>query len=228
VLAEKTMAQLFLVRHAQASFGAEDYDNLSELGHQQAALLGEYFKARNQQFDLVVTGDMRRHMQTSDGIHKSIESNSFECNPAWNEFDFNAIVTAYLTIFPQHKPASGSPRSEWYKVLRSAMIAWSKNSLSSYAGESWTNFRERVNRAAQDILESEHKNVMVVTSGGAMAVFLMGLLNSSVEQAVGFNLQIKNTSVNQFFFNSKGYQLSSFNNVPHLDTPEKIALMTYS
>ena len=30
------MAQFYLVRHGQASFGTDNYDRLSELGHQQA------------------------------------------------------------------------------------------------------------------------------------------------------------------------------------------------
>ena len=40
------MGTLYLVRHGQASFGADDYDNLSPLGHQQRQRLGEYFKER--------------------------------------------------------------------------------------------------------------------------------------------------------------------------------------
>ena len=36
------MANLFLVRHGQASFGADDYDRLSPTGHEQSRLLGEY------------------------------------------------------------------------------------------------------------------------------------------------------------------------------------------
>ena len=34
------MGTLYLVRHGQASFGADDYDQLSPLGHQQALRLG--------------------------------------------------------------------------------------------------------------------------------------------------------------------------------------------
>ncbi|HEX5612745.1 MAG TPA: phosphoglycerate mutase family protein, partial [Burkholderiales bacterium] len=49
------MAELYLVRHAQASFGTEDYDRLSELGRRQARWLGEYFAERGMRFDRVVT-----------------------------------------------------------------------------------------------------------------------------------------------------------------------------
>jgi ABC-type branched-subunit amino acid transport system permease subunit len=37
--------ELLAVRHGQASFGAENYDALSPLGHRQARLLGEWLGA---------------------------------------------------------------------------------------------------------------------------------------------------------------------------------------
>ena len=52
------MGNLYLVRHGQASFGAEDYDNLSELGCKQAVRLGEYFRENGQLFDTVFTGPL--------------------------------------------------------------------------------------------------------------------------------------------------------------------------
>ena len=62
------MGNLYLVRHAQASFGAADYDNLSELGHRQSVRLGEYFAKNGVQFDAVLTGTLKRHAQTYAGI----------------------------------------------------------------------------------------------------------------------------------------------------------------
>jgi broad specificity phosphatase PhoE len=38
------MASIYLIRHGQASFGAQDYDKLSELGRRQATLTGEYLR----------------------------------------------------------------------------------------------------------------------------------------------------------------------------------------
>lgn len=222
------MAQLVLVRHAQASFGAKDYDNLSELGHTQSHLLGDYFAQREQTFDCLITGDMKRHKQTADGVLKSVSVAQTRVDASWNEFDFDNIVRTYLSIYPQQKPTDDSPRSEWYKVLRNAMVMWSKNELTNYAGETWSDFTGRVKKGMDTILASEHQNVIVVTSGGAMGIFLMLMLESTVQQAIAFNLQIKNTSVNHFFFNKKGFQLNSFNNVPHLDVPEHLHKITYS
>jgi phosphohistidine phosphatase SixA len=62
------VAELFLVRHAQASFGTDDYDRLSDLGHQQSRWLGDYFAQRGLVFDRVVTGTLRRHRETLSGL----------------------------------------------------------------------------------------------------------------------------------------------------------------
>jgi len=57
------MAELYLVRHGQASFGADNYDQLSLLGKQQGQLLGEYFAERKIVFDHVLVGTMNRPRQ---------------------------------------------------------------------------------------------------------------------------------------------------------------------
>lgn len=222
------MAQLFLVRHAQASFGAENYDQLSELGHEQSSLLGEYFAERDLDFDLLVTGALKRQIQTSEGILKHTKANLIHSDSCWDEFDFDLIVRTYLRHFPKQKPNSSAPRSEWYKVLRNAMIAWSKSELDLVQGETWQAFCARVEEGMQQIKQSQAKRVLVVSSGGTMAIFLKTLLNTSVEQAVALNLQIKNTSINEFFFNKNGFQLSCFNHVPHLDNEQHKDKITYS
>mgnify|MGYP006207489193 FL=1 len=58
------MGTLYLVRHGQASFGADDYDQLSERGQAQSQRLGAYWRERGLRFDAVYTGTLRRHAQT--------------------------------------------------------------------------------------------------------------------------------------------------------------------
>lgn len=62
------MSEFYLVRHGQASFGAKNYDKLSELSHQQARWLGEYFTARSITFSQAFMGDMVRHRETTQDI----------------------------------------------------------------------------------------------------------------------------------------------------------------
>ena len=63
------MSELILIRHAQASFGHENYDNLSELGHDQATLLGSLFDSLNISPDRVVIGTQKRHLQTLENFN---------------------------------------------------------------------------------------------------------------------------------------------------------------
>ena len=65
------MGTLYLVRHGQASFGADDYDQLSELGQRQSVRLGQYLRQRlgdALHFDAVLTGTLRRQLGTWQGI----------------------------------------------------------------------------------------------------------------------------------------------------------------
>ena len=55
------MGILLLVRHGQASWGAENYDQLSEIGWEQGRILGRALAERGIQPDLVVSGGMQRH-----------------------------------------------------------------------------------------------------------------------------------------------------------------------
>ena len=223
------MAQLYLIRHGQASFGAADYDKLSDIGHKQSLLLGEYFAQRDITFDSVVTGDMRRHRETAAGIQQGLNTALPVITDAgWNEFDFTAVVGAYLTLNPSHRPSDNAPRSEFYRLLKNAMFAWSKQEIGDGLPETWAEFSGRVADSVARICASKSKNVLVASSGGAIAITMMNMLDLSVEKAVNFNLQIKNTSINHFFFNRDGIQLSSFNNVGHLDVPEHKSLITYS
>jgi broad specificity phosphatase PhoE len=62
------MGSLYLVRHGQASFGADNYDLLSPLGRQQSVRLGEYFRYKGIRFDAALTGTLTRQIQTLEGI----------------------------------------------------------------------------------------------------------------------------------------------------------------
>ncbi|MDP1757609.1 MAG: histidine phosphatase family protein, partial [Pseudohongiella sp.] len=90
------MSQLFLVRHGQASFGAANYDQLSALGYQQSAWLGEHFAELGVQFSRVVTGTLARQKQTAASILESSgQSVTIETDSGFNEFDFHTLVSVY-------------------------------------------------------------------------------------------------------------------------------------
>src|SRR5260370_41709000 len=60
------MASLTLVRHGQASYLKENYDQLSDLGKRQARMLGEYWIRTKTSFDQVYYGPACRHLRTGE------------------------------------------------------------------------------------------------------------------------------------------------------------------
>ena len=83
------MSEFYLVRHGQASFGAKNYDKLSDLGHQQARWLGEYFTSRDIIFSQAFMGDMVRHRETTQGILDGLsQSPVVTIDTGFNEFNF--------------------------------------------------------------------------------------------------------------------------------------------
>ena len=60
------MSKLVLVRHGQASFFTDDYDKLSEMGHRQARVLGEYWICHGEHWDEVYHGSLRRQRESAE------------------------------------------------------------------------------------------------------------------------------------------------------------------
>ena len=140
------MTELVLVRHAQASFGADDYDRLSELGWRQSRWLGEYFAERGTTFDCVLRGSLRRHAETVAGIAEGLSGSPGAGEDArLNEYDSHALLQAHLKGRPM--PQS-TDRREHFRLLREAMYAWTDGSLEATPVgnplEPFAEFRSRV------------------------------------------------------------------------------------
>jgi broad specificity phosphatase PhoE len=101
------MALLFLVRHAQASFGTHDYDRLSDQGRQQSRWLGEYFKERGVVFSRVVTGTLKRQRDTATELLNNMRG----LLPAARSASSKARVLSKFDRMPKSKSASHSPET---------------------------------------------------------------------------------------------------------------------
>jgi broad specificity phosphatase PhoE len=230
------VAELFLVRHAQASFHAEDYDCLSPLGERQSLWLGEHFAETGTRFDAVVTGTLRRHAQTAAGIAEGMgqPAGAALCHPGLDEYDFRALVGAFEAAEPTHplvraRQAAPADKSAYYRVLRLALGAWADGRLGGPLPETWDGFRARVEAAASWLQELSvvHPRLLVISSGGAMATLLGGRFGLGIGHIVDLNLQIRNTSVSRFYLNRERFLLASWNGVPHLERPGRADSITY-
>ncbi|MGF6696919.1 broad specificity phosphatase PhoE [Paraburkholderia sp. MM5496-R1] len=223
------MAELYLVRHGQASFGAENYDELSSSGFAQSRWLGEYFAQSHLSFDRVVTGTMRRHAQTADALLTAMGGQPVEIvqDAGLNEYNFHALFSALGESGPASGPVAESSMKHFYKGLRQVLQLWSEDKLPGRIPETWGEFQARVEHARLAIQRSGGKRVLVVSSGGPIAVFTQQILNAPAAAAIALNMQIRNSSVSQYVFNDSAMSLVTFNALPHLEQIEGRELVTY-
>jgi broad specificity phosphatase PhoE len=223
------MGTLYLVRHGQASFGADDYDKLSDLGRKQSVRLGEYFRHKGLTFDAVLTGTLRRHVQTYAGI---CEGGGFATEallwPGLNEYDSEAVIGA---IHPHklEKPDSPEMYRHHFRLLRDGLAQWMAVVISPKGMPSYPEFVAGVTSALDHV--RAHCNggrVLIVSSGGPIATAVGHVLGTSPETTIELNLRIRNASVTEFAFTPKRHMLVTYNTLPHLDAPEHAGWVTYS
>jgi len=228
------MAELVLVRHGQASFGADDYDKLSELGWRQSRWLGEHFAGRGAGFDRVLRGSLRRHAETLTGIAQGLGRDLDATEDSrLNEYDSHALLRAHLKGRPMPQ---GEDRREHFRILRDAMYAWTDGTLEGFsdgtasadAFEPFAEFRGRVLGALDDLRAGKAKRVLVVSSGGPISAILAEVLGMPQRGVVDLNLQTRNTGITELQSGASRIHCVSFNNVPHLDRPDRAGALTYS
>lgn len=210
------MGTLYLVRHGQASFGADDYDQLSPLGARQSERLGEHFREHGLPFEAVITGTLRRHVQTWEGLSKGL---GWAAEPlAWpglNEYDSAALIDA-LNTRPTEPPTTPEGYRQHFRLLRDALRQWMAGVLTPRGMPSYEDFVAGVTSALDHVRAHHQGNVLMVSSGGPISTVVGHLLGTSPETTIELNLRMRNTSVTEVDFNPKRHTLVSFNALPHL------------
>ena len=222
------MGTLYLVRHGQASFGEDDYDKLSELGHRQSRRLGEYFAAKGLHFDAVVTGTLRRHTETFQGIAQGMGLKADVLQwPGLNEYDSEAVISA---VYPHklEKPTSPEMYRHHFRLLRDGLTQWMNGVVSPKGMPSYPEFLHGVTSALDHVRKSHDGNVLIVSSGGPIATAVGHILGTTPEVTIELNLRIRNASVTEFTFTPKRHMLATYNTLPHLDAKEYTDWITYS
>ena len=222
------MGNLYLVRHGQASFGAADYDNLSELGHRQSVRLGEYFAGKGLQFDAVITGTLKRHAQTWAGIaqgagltHQPLEW------PGLNEYDSEAVIKA-IHPTPLEKPDTPEMYRHHFRLLRDGLTQWMNGVVSPQGMPSYDDFVRGVTSALEHVRKSHTGNVLIVSSGGPISTAVGHVLGTTPETTIELNLRIRNSSVTELAYTPKRHMLVTYNTLPHLDDARYADWVSYS
>jgi broad specificity phosphatase PhoE len=222
------MGTLYLVRHGQASFGADDYDVLSELGYRQAVRLGEYFKYKGIAFDAAFTGTLQRQRKTFAGICEGMGTTvASEQWPGLNEYDSDAVIGA---IHPHKltKPTSPEMYRSHFRLLRDGLTQWMAGVVTPKGMPSYVDFVAGVTGMLDHIRTQYEGSVLLVSSGGPISTAVGHVLGTPPETTIELNLRIRNCSVTEFAFTPKRHMLVTYNTLPHLDAPEHADWITYS
>lgn len=222
------MPELYLIRHAQASFGAANYDVLSDLGHEQSFALGQALVVQGVTPDALFIGAQRRHRETLEGILKGMgrDPEQAEILPGLNEFDFKNLLDAHYRGRPAPENMH-SERKSHFRTLRDTVLAWQRDEIEN-PPETWAQFSGRVEAARQAILDSKAQTIVAVSSGGAIGQMIAATLQTPSEHQIKLQLQMKNCAVNRFVFSDSNFYLHGFNETPHITAANADPLLTYS
>ncbi|KIN70198.1 Phosphoglycerate mutase family protein [Sulfitobacter noctilucicola] len=216
------MSELLVIRHGQASFGHDDYDVLSDLGHQQAEAVGALLREMAWVPDRLVTGTLKRQRDTLTSMGFA---GGGEEHAGFNEYDFGDLLQAR---FRGDVPdlVKGDRRTH-FRTLRETVFEWQDASFDG-ASETYAEFAARVEAARAFACDTDAKRVLVVSSGGVIGQMTAVALGADRRHMMELNLQIKNTAMTRFVFNGARCSLNEFNATPHFMTPEGAKLLSYS
>ncbi|WAL67072.1 histidine phosphatase family protein [Amycolatopsis cynarae] len=219
------MGAIYLIRHGQASYGAEDYDRLSGVGVEQGAVVGAELLRRNMRFTEARTGSLARQRKTAETVLDwlGIRTPAKE-DPRWNEYDHVDIVTHHGGAVAQSELDSRS----YQGVLDASLSAWIGAGDGSPCAETWPAFLARVRGALEDLVTGLRKgeNAVVFTSGGVIGTLTGLLLGTPEVGLLKLNRVTVNGSITKIVSGRSGTTLLSFNEHSHFDG-QSSRLLTY-
>jgi broad specificity phosphatase PhoE len=234
------MASIYLIRHGQASFGAENYDELSELGHLQARLTGEHLARTGVVFDAAYSGTLKRQKDTASGalaaqskeVPLAIDARLDEVR---NDEHLEHLLPRILDTRPdiQALVDQGLDSSKRFqKVIEAVFNYWVSPQGNVPGIQSWEDYSAGVHGMLRDIVREQGsgRTTAVFTSGGTIAVLVAAVLGVPGSGTYQFYEPVFNCSVTQLFYNNDRVSLSYFNDCSFLrqlavDRGEK--LVTY-
>jgi broad specificity phosphatase PhoE len=215
------MTELIIVRHGQANSAAKDaknYDRLSPLGHQQAEWLGEYLSQTNPHFDLCLSGSLDRQKSTLASMGYTSDGEDARLN----EFDYFGLSQALLD---QKGIPFPNDNADFVVHAPQLLEHWQQESISDVE-ESFEMFQTRVGAA---INEHAHHGgrVLLVTSGGVIAMILRNLMKLDNAAHARIMLTTMNASVHRIVYLHGQFLLSGFNGIPHLEAADRAHARTF-
>jgi len=219
---EGLLSTLHLIRHGQASFGANDYDRLSSLGEQQVHYLRDHYERTGQRLDTIVSGRLKRQRATA-AILASPANDAVREYAAFDEYDAPVLFKVHAEI--KGIPLSalrdpGPPDARAFqRRLEEVCRQWVAGTLDRPGVERWRDFRSRVTAGLEQIMREagRSKEAAVCTSAGVIGAAVGHVLELNDEACLRLSWLVFNASITRVRFGASRHSLEVFNAVPHLE-----------
>jgi broad specificity phosphatase PhoE len=224
------MPTVLLVRHGQASFGAADYDVLSDQGRRQAEIVAASLAERGYRPARLFTGTLRRQEETAAAF-TALGAPDPEVDARWNEFNPDDVLLHHSDSTLRLESEDGGEtltNRGFQAVLEPALAQWVEHADRSPAAQTWTEFSGAAPGALADLTAGlgPGETAVVVTSGGAIAAAVGALLGAPDEVFAALNRTLVNAGVTKLAIGSSGTNVVSVNDHSHLELVDR-ALVTY-
>lgn len=236
------MSRLVLVRHGQASFFADNYDKLSEMGERQSARLAEHWLEKGEGFDEVYVGTLQRQRRTAEVAGEVFAAAGQDWPeatvlPGLNEYPSDEIMDVVLPQLMEREErfvelkeafdAAEESRERYrsfHRLLSAVMEGWIESDYDANGLMPWTQFRDGVRGALKEIMSAEGsgRRVAVFSSGGPIGVSVQTVLQAPDKMAAELNWRVHNCSTTEFTFSGPRVALDHFNAIAHFTDPEML------
>jgi len=237
------MSLLYLVRHGQASFYGDDYDELSARGVEQSRRLGVHWAELNLIFDQVYVGPRRRHRQTLEAVAAVYRERGLNWPapielPELDEHCGQDVVTRSLPDLLQRDPVirelkekfrkdSDTAQRDYLRVFQKVTRMWVRRELNLPDLEAWHEFRGRVQQGLTKMTGAagSKKKIAAFSSGGPMAAAMGFALNLDDEKTLELSWVVRNAACTEFLFSRGRFSVVTFNTVPALTDPHLLTFI---
>ena len=186
-------------------------------------------------FDEVHCGPRVRHRSTADGVRDCYRRAGLKWPdpvvlPELDEHQVDQLVMKHSDLLADQsielkrlaaELSNAREPTEKYRrfqrLFEAAANSWIDG--QSFDVESWHDFRQRVNRAIDKIVQQtgRGRTVAVFTSVGPITVAVQRALECSDQVALQTGWRLWNCSLTEFVFSGNRFTLDRFNTLPHLD-----------
>jgi broad specificity phosphatase PhoE len=216
------MAAIYLLRHGQASFGGADYDVLSEVGEQQAMVLGAELARRELAVRAVWSGTLRRQVETARAcLPEARVDLPVRTDPRWDEYD-------HLGLVPSGQPARAAGALDFQRLLDDGLTAWLTGDHAVGTSGTWAEFSGGISAAVAEVFADLPKGgaALVFTSAGVISAICAALLSAPPAGYLAVNRTMANASITKLVSGRSGVSLVSVNEHGHFEG-ERRDLLTY-